>query len=125
MLQEYYSLVGKQHFYVVKVGPDCANAARNLECHMSNPGMLHYGRQWDDASYAKKQLSGMIGAVEGMLISWSSCTIKKTTPSSIAAEYVTFGEGGQELNFVCMLSEEIGIDKFQILSMWVIKALCF
>ena len=39
MLEEYRSLVGKLLYYTVKVGPDCANAVRDLTRHiMSSPG---------------------------------------------------------------------------------------
>ena len=38
MLEEYRSLVGKLMYYTIKVGPDCANIARDLARHMANPG---------------------------------------------------------------------------------------
>ena len=138
MLDEYRSLVGKLLFYVVKVAPDCANAVRDLARQMSNPGILHWkamkrvvgyllGKKlhglvmrkpenlipinYCDASYAKKSVSGMIGTIGGMMTSWSSRTIKTTTLSSTESEYVALSECGQELKFVGMLLEEIGISK--------------
>ena len=38
MLEEYRLLVGKLLYYIVKVGPDCANAVRDLARDMSSPG---------------------------------------------------------------------------------------
>ena len=139
MLDEYRSLVGKLLFYAVKVAPDCANAVRDLARHMSNPGTMHWkamqrvvgylvGKKlhglvmrkpnslipinYCDASYGKKSVSGMIGTLGGLMTSWCSRTIKTTTLSSTESEYVALSECGQELKFVCMLLEEIGISKF-------------
>ena len=41
-IENHRSLVGKLLFYIVKVGPDCANAGRDLARHMSNPGTEHW-----------------------------------------------------------------------------------
>ena len=54
MLDEYRSLVGQIMFYMVKVGPDVANAARELAQHMSNPGE----DQW-------KCMERMVGYMKG------------------------------------------------------------
>ena len=40
-IKNYRSLVGKLLFYIVKVGPECTNAGRDLARHMSNPGEEH------------------------------------------------------------------------------------
>ena len=40
-IDNYRSLVGKLLFYIIKVGPDCANAGRDSARHMSNPGTAH------------------------------------------------------------------------------------
>ena len=141
MLDEYRSLVGKILFYVVKIGPDCGNASRDLARHMSNPGEEHWksmGRivgylkgkelhghvmrkpesltavKYCDASYAsdpiaRKSVSGMIGTLRGMMTNWSSRTIKTTALSSTESEYIALGECGQELKFMCMLLQEVGI----------------
>lgn len=42
MLNEDCSLVGQIMFYMVKVGPDVANAARELAQHMTKPGEEHW-----------------------------------------------------------------------------------
>ena len=138
MLDEYRSLVGKLLFYVVKIAPDCANAVRDLARHMANPGPLHWKAMervvgylrtkqlhgmvmrkphnlipinYCDASYALKSVSAMIGTLGGLVTSWCSRTIKTTTLSSTESEYVALCECGQELKFVGMLLEEIGISK--------------
>ena len=143
MLEEYRSLVGKLLYYTVKVGPDCANVARDLARHMSNPGEEQWkamGRvvgylkgkklhghimrrprelqavQYCDASYAtdpvlRRSISGMIGTLGGMIVSWSSRTQKITTLSSTESEYIALGECGQELKFICMFLQEVGVGK--------------
>ena len=141
MMEQYRSLVGKILFYVVKVGPDCANATRDLARHMSNPGeeqwkamerLVGYlkGKElhglimrrpeslrvinYCDASYAtdkdlRRSVSGMVGSIGGMVINWSSRTQKVCTLSSAESEYISLGECGQDLKFVCMFLQEIGI----------------
>ena len=42
MLTEYRSLVGKLLYYTTKIGPEMANAVRDLSSHMSNPGAEHW-----------------------------------------------------------------------------------
>ena len=138
MLDEYRSLVGKLLVYVVKIAPDCANAVRDLARHMANPGQLHWKAMervvgylrtkqlhgmvirkphnlipinYCDASYALKSVRTMIGTLGGLVTSWCSRTIKTTTLSSTESEYVALCECGQELKFVAMLLEEIGISK--------------
>ena len=37
-IDNYSMLVGKLLFCIVKVGPDCVNAGRDLARHMMNPG---------------------------------------------------------------------------------------
>ena len=54
MLDEYRSLVGQIMFYMVKVGPDVANAARELAQHMTNPGEDHW-----------KSMERMVGYMKG------------------------------------------------------------
>ena len=138
-IDNYRSLVGKLLFYIVKVGPECANAGRDLARHMSNPGEEHWkamGRMagylkgkavhghimkkpeklmvvnYTDASYGVKSVSGMICTIGGTVVSWSSRTQKITTLSSTEAEYIALGECAQELKFVCMLLQEIGVGEF-------------
>ena len=53
MLDEYRSLVGNILFYVVKIGPDCGNASRDLERHMSNPGEEHWKSMGQIVGYLK------------------------------------------------------------------------
>ena len=135
-IDNYRSLVGKLLFYIVKVGPDCANAGRDLARHMANPGPEHWkamGRMagylknkimhghimrvprnlsvvnYSDASYGVKSISGSICTVGGTVTSWGSRTQKITTLSSTESEYVALGECGQELKFVSMLLAEIGV----------------
>lgn len=135
-IDNYRSLVGKLLFYIVKVGPDCANAGRDLARHMSNPGTEHWkamGRMagylkgkelhghvmkvpanmtvvnYTDASYGVKSVSGNVCTVGGTVTSWGSRTQRITTLSSTESEYVALGECGQELKFVSMLLTEIGV----------------
>ena len=63
------------------------------------------------ASYpiARKFVSGMIGKLGGMMTNWSSRTIKTTALSSTESEYIALGGSGQELKFMCMLLQEVGI----------------
>ena len=61
MLDEYRSLVGQIMFYMVKVGPDVANAARELAKHMTNPGEEHWKSMERMVGYMKgKKLYGLI-----------------------------------------------------------------
>ena len=41
-IDEYRSLTGQILYYMVKIGPELANAARDLSTHMSNPGEEHW-----------------------------------------------------------------------------------
>ena len=41
-LDAYRSLVGKVMYYMMKIGPDCANAAREVSQFMSNPSNEHW-----------------------------------------------------------------------------------
>ena len=41
MLDEYRLLVGQIMFYIVNIGLDVANAARELSQHMTNPSKEH------------------------------------------------------------------------------------
>ena len=60
MLEEYRSLVGKLMYYAVKVGPDCANAVRDLARHMKNPGVEHWKAMERIVGYLKgKSLHGL------------------------------------------------------------------
>ena len=70
--------------------------------------------QYCDASYAtdpvaRRSVSGMIGTLGGMIVSWSSRTQKITTLSSTESEYIALGECGQELKFICMFLQEVGV----------------
>ena len=48
-------------YYVVKVGPDCANAVRDLARHMRNPGAEHWKAMERIVGYLKgKKLHGLI-----------------------------------------------------------------
>ena len=61
MLDEYRSLVGQIMFYMVKVGPDVANAARELAQHMTNPGEEHWNSMERMVGYMKgKEFYGII-----------------------------------------------------------------
>ena len=61
MLDEYRSLVGKLMYYTVKVGPDCANAVRDLARHMKTPGNQHWKAMERVVGYLKgKSLRGLI-----------------------------------------------------------------
>ena len=67
-----------------------------------------------DASYAsdpiaRKSVGGMIGTLGGMITNWSSRTIKTTALSSTESKYIALGECGQEMKFMCMLLQEVGI----------------
>jgi hypothetical protein len=42
MLDAYRSIIGKVMYYVTKISPECANPARELSQHMSNPGEQHW-----------------------------------------------------------------------------------
>ena len=66
-----------------------------------------------DASYAtdtilRRSVSGMICTIGGLLINWSSRTQKVCTLSSAESEYISLGECGQDLKFVCMFLQELG-----------------
>ena len=52
-INNYRSLVGKLLFYIVKVGPDCANDGRDLARHMSNPEEEHWKAMGRMAGYLK------------------------------------------------------------------------
>ena len=41
-INKYRSFVGHLMWYTIKVGPDVANAARELAVHMSRPGTEHW-----------------------------------------------------------------------------------
>ena len=61
MLDEYRSLVGQIMFYMVKVGPDVANAARELAQHMTNPNEDHWKSMERMVGYMKsKEFFGII-----------------------------------------------------------------
>ena len=67
-----------------------------------------------DASYAtdtvlRRSVSGMISSIGGMVVNWSSRTQKVCTLSSAESEYIALGECGQDLKFVCMFLQELGI----------------
>lgn len=53
----------------------------------------------------------MISTIGGMIVNWSSRTQKIVTLSSTESEYVALGECGQELKFICMFLQEIGVGK--------------
>ena len=55
MLDEYRSLVGQIMFYMVKVGPDVANAARELAQHMTNPSEEHWKSMEHMVGYMKSK----------------------------------------------------------------------
>ena len=55
MLDKYRSLVGQIMFYMVKVGPDVANAARELAQHMTNPGVEHWKSMERMVGYMKSK----------------------------------------------------------------------
>ena len=70
--------------------------------------------QYCDASYAtdpiaRRSISGMIGTLGGMIVSWSSRTQKITTLSSTESEYIALDKCGQELKFICMFLQEVGV----------------
>ena len=72
--------------------------------------------QYCDANYAtdpdlRRSVSGMISTIGGMIVNWSSRTQKIVTLSSTESEYVALGECGQELKFICMFLQEIGVGK--------------
>ena len=61
MLEEYRSLVGKLLYYTVKVGPDCANAIRDLARHMPSPGPEQWKAMSRVVGYLKvKELHGLV-----------------------------------------------------------------
>ena len=45
------------------------------------------------------------------MVYWSSCTQKFTVISRYESEYVALGEWGEELKFICMFLQELGIGK--------------
>ncbi len=52
----------------------------------------------------------MIGTLGGMIVNWSLCTQKIAMLSSTESEYITLGECGQELKFICMfLLQKVGV----------------
>ena len=53
-INDYRSFLGRLMYYVTKIGPDCANAVRELSQYMSNPGTEHW-----------KQMTRVIGYLKG------------------------------------------------------------
>ena len=50
--------------------------------------------------YQCRSVSGMIGALRGMIVNWSSRTQKVVTLSSTESDYITLGECGQQLKII-------------------------
>ena len=60
-INKYISLVEKLMWYTTKVGPDVSNAARELEVHMSHPGLEHWKALGHLIGYLKgKETKGII-----------------------------------------------------------------
>ena len=51
----------------------------------------------------------MIGTLGGMIVNWSSRTQKVATLGSTESEYIALGECGQELKFICMFLQDVGV----------------
>ena len=90
-------LKGKELHGLVMMKPECLTAIN-----------------YCDASYAtdkdlRRSVSGMICTLGGLVVNWSSRTLKTCTLSSTESEYVALGECGQDLKFVCMFLHELGV----------------